>query len=187
MIVVDSLSFAYGDKQLFDGLSLSFGGVSCITGLSGCGKTTLLRLLAGLEKPQSGTIAGVADRVSFMFQEDRLLPWSSARENVAAALSADEADNAESWLKKVELEDCLSSYPGNMSGGQTRRVALARALAYRGGVLILDEPFKGFDPELTRRMAGLILSQNVPVIASVHSLEEIGLLGGDIIRLGEAT
>jgi ABC-type nitrate/sulfonate/bicarbonate transport system ATPase subunit len=185
VIEVSNLCFSYGDKSVFDGLSLQFGDVTCVTGPSGCGKTTLLKLLAGLLKPQGGTITGMPGRISFMFQEDRLLPWCTARENVAAVLPPDEADKADGWLKRVELEEYMSGYPANLSGGQRRRVALARALAYGGGVLILDEPYKGFDPELTRRMTALILSQNMPVVASVHSTEEMGLLGGEIIRLAD--
>ncbi len=184
MIEVSHLRFSYGDKNIFDGLSLRFGDVTCVTGPSGCGKTTLLKLLAGLMKPLGGKIVGMPSRISFMFQEDRLLPWCTARENVASVLPPDGAEKADAWLKRVELEAYASAYPGNLSGGQRRRVALARALAYGGGVLILDEPYKGFDPELTRRMTALILSQNVPVIASVHSPEEMGLLGGDVVRLG---
>ena len=183
MIEINALRFVYGEKQIFDGLSLSLGETTCITGPSGCGKTTLLKLLAGLEKPQSGTITGVPRRVSFMFQEDRLLPWCTARENVAAVLPPHRADKAGFWLRQVELMDQPDSYPANMSGGQRRRVALARALAFDGGLLILDEPFKGFDPDLTRRMAALIRSLNTPVIASVHAPDEMEQIGGDIIRL----
>lgn len=188
MITIDSLRFAYGGKQVFDGLSLSLGRITCITGPSGCGKTTLLRLIAGLVKPQGGTITGVPNRVSMVFQEDRLLPWRTALENIADVLMPDEADAAMGWLRLVELSDLRDSYPDSMSGGQKRRIALARALAYcgkgtGGGLLILDEPFKGFDPELTYRMAALILAQNIPIIAALHAPEEIERLGGDIIRL----
>lgn len=184
MIMIDSLRFSYGADMLFDGLSVTLGRITCITGPSGCGKTALLRLLAGLEKPQSGTITGVPDRAAVMFQEDRLLPWCSALRNIAAVLPVEHADKAEFWLKKVELEAVAASLPENLSGGQIRRVALARTLAFGGGILLLDEPFKGFDPELTRRMVALILAQNIPVIASVHSPEEIDLFGGEIINLG---
>ena len=184
MIEINKLSFAYSGKQIFDGLSLSLGEYACITGPSGCGKTTLLRLIAGLEKPQGGTITGVPDRVSFMFQEDRLLPWGTARENVASVLPTDETDKVDYWLEQVELKEHGMSYPANMSGGQKRRVALARALAYGGGLLLLDEPFKGFDAKLAKRMADLIRSTNMPVIASVHSSQEMGFLGGEIIKLG---
>ncbi len=189
MITVESLRFAYGEKQIFDGLSLSLGRITCITGASGCGKTTLLRLLAGLVKPQGGAITGVPGRVSMVFQEDRLLPWRTALENIADVLMPDEAVKAEDWLRLVELSGLRDSYPDGMSGGQKRRIALARALAYGsespagGSLLVLDEPFKGFDPELTDRMASLILAQNIPIIAALHAPEEIERLGGDIVRL----
>jgi ABC-type nitrate/sulfonate/bicarbonate transport system ATPase subunit len=189
MIIIDSLRFAYGDKQIFNGLSLSLGSYTCITGPSGCGKTTLLRLIAGLIKPHGGTITGVPSRVSMVYQEDRLLPWRTALENITAVLMPDKADKAEDWLRLVELSDLRDSYPDSLSGGQKRRIALARALAYsgespaEGTLLILDEPFKGFDPELTSRMAALLLAQNTPIIAALHAPEEIERLGGDIVRL----
>ena len=189
MINIDSLRFAYSGKQIFDGLSLSLGRITCITGPSGCGKTTLLRLLAGLVKPQSGTITGVPGRVAMVFQEDRLLPWRTVLENITAVLPPAEAYKAEAWLRLVELHDLRDSYPDSISGGQKRRIALARALAYcsiippGGSLLILDEPFKGFDPALTNRMSALILAQNIPIVAALHAPEEIERLGGDIIRL----
>ena len=193
MIRIQELYFGYGGKSIFDGFTRDLGPVTCITGPSGCGKTTLLRLIAGFEKPDSGTIAGVPERVSVLFQEDRLLPWHSARRNVEAVLAPDNSGAAAEWLQKTELGDFLDSSPNSLSGGQRRRVALARALAYAGetpageapgALLILDEPFKGLDPALTGRMTALILSQNIPVIAAVHSPEEIALFGGDVIKLG---
>jgi ABC-type nitrate/sulfonate/bicarbonate transport system ATPase subunit len=184
MICIDGLRFSYGDKLIVDGFTASLGPVTVIAGPSGCGKTTLLRLIAGLEKPQGGTVTGVPDRIAVLFQEDRLLPWLTARQNVAAVLQGGTESAAADWLNRVELGGELDSYPDNLSGGQKRRVALARALAYGGGLLILDEPFKGFDPALTERMAALILSQQVPVIAALHAPEEMALLGGEVISLG---
>jgi ABC-type nitrate/sulfonate/bicarbonate transport system ATPase subunit len=192
MIRIENLVFAYNEKndgktvarrRIFDGFSAALSSVTCITGPSGCGKTTLLRLIAGLEKPQEGVITGVPERVSVMFQEDRLLPWLSARRNIEAVLPPERSGEAAQWLRRVELDDCLDSLPESLSGGQKRRVALARALAFGGGLLILDEPFKGFDPALTERMAALIKSRNVQVIAAVHAPEEMSLLGGEVIRL----
>jgi ABC-type nitrate/sulfonate/bicarbonate transport system ATPase subunit len=189
MISIESLSFTYGGKLIFDRLNLSLGYKTCITGPSGCGKTTLLRLIAGLLKPRSGAIKGVPSRVSMVFQEDRLLPWRTALENIAAVLPPEAEKKAEEWLGLVELDGLGGNYPDSMSGGQKRRVALARALAFGaelppgGRLLILDEPFKGFDPELTERMTALILSQDIPIVAALHAPEEIELLGGDLIRL----
>lgn len=183
MIEINGISFSYGEKKIFEALRLSISAPACIAGPSGCGKTTLLRLIAGMEKPLSGTITGVPGRVAFMFQEDRLLPWATAKENIAYALQRGRRDEALSWLDAVELGEMADSLPEAMSGGQMRRVSLARALAFGGELLILDEPFKGFDPELTVRMASLIHTVNIPVIASIHSPEEMEILGGDIIRI----
>jgi ABC-type nitrate/sulfonate/bicarbonate transport system ATPase subunit len=183
MIELRELRFAYGDKTIFDGLTLTLGEKTCITGPSGCGKSTLLRLIAGMARAQGGMITGVPVPVSFMFQEDRLLPWSTAYENVAAVLPRERQHEAADWLEKVELNDGRGSYPDGMSGGQNRRIALARALAFGGKLLILDEPFKGLDMELTKRMISLIHAQNVAVIAAIHSQEEIATFGGTLIKL----
>lgn len=184
MMQIENLRFSYGNKEIFNGFNHTFESVTCITGPSGCGKTTLLRLIAGLEKPRGGRIVGAPARPAMLFQEDRLLPWLTARQNVAAVLPGTERGSAADWLAKTELADFMDALPENLSGGQKRRVALARALCYGGDLLILDEPFKGFDPALTKRMAALIRAQEIPVVAAVHSPEEMALLGGDVLRLG---
>lgn len=186
MIEVNNLSFAYGDKQIFRDYSLRIpDGTTCLSGCSGCGKTTLLYLIAGLLSPHKGKITGVPERVAFMFQEDRLLPWFSAEQNVAAVLPKDRKDEARGYLRGVELENEADSMPHNLSGGQKRRVALARTLAFEGNLIILDEPFKGLDNALIARLVPIILSQNVPVIAATHSPEEMKLLGGHVIEIKE--
>ncbi|MBO4406116.1 MAG: ATP-binding cassette domain-containing protein [Clostridia bacterium] len=185
MIAISSLSFSYGKAPIFRDLSLELPDpVAVLMGPSGCGKTTLLYLIAGLLKPDAGEIAGVAPPVSFLFQDDRLLPWFSARDNVAAVLPKEKKTAADEWLRRVELpEESFSSLPGHLSGGQRRRVALARALAYGDGLLILDEPFKGLDAELAERMIGLVLGTGRPLLVSTHSAEEARLLGGRILTL----
>lgn len=185
MITISSLSFSYGKIPVFRDFSLEIPGPAAVLmGPSGCGKTTLLRLVAGLLKPDAGEIRGAEGPVSFLFQEDRLLPWASAEENVEAVLPKERRGEAREWLRKVELpEEGFSSLPGNLSGGQQRRVALARALAYGEGLLILDEPFRGLDAELTGRMIGLILESGRPLLASTHSPEAARLLGGPVVTL----
>ncbi len=183
MIHIDGLRFDYDGTRVIDDLTATLGRRTCVTGPSGVGKTTLLRLLAGLEKPSAGTITGVPARVAVLFQEDRLLSWCSARQNVAAVLPPTRGGEADEWLRQVELGEQMDSLPDKLSGGQKRRVALARALAFGGGLLILDEPFKGLDPALTERMAALITAQDTAIVASVHAADEIMLLGGEIIKL----
>ena len=138
-------------------LTLPASGSVCITGPSGCGKTSLLLLLAGLAQPVSGAVRGLAQRrVSMLFQEDRLLPWLTAAENVALVLPSGRAEEAAPWLELVELQEEAKQLPRELSGGMRRRTALARALAYEGDILLLDEPTNGLDNELARRVMGRI-------------------------------
>jgi ABC-type nitrate/sulfonate/bicarbonate transport system ATPase subunit len=184
VIKVTDLRFSYGEKRIFDGLSLELpDGVCCMEGASGRGKTTLLRLIAGLEKPSGGTISGVPEKIAFMFQEDRLLPWLSAEANIAAVLPKSRAEEVKKWLCAVELENEAAALPENLSGGQRRRVALARALAFGGDLLILDEPFEGLDPALTERMTALVRGVAADVLVTSHSAFQTALWGGTRIVL----
>lgn len=154
MLTFDKVSFAYGDTPLLQDVSfvLPKTGTLCFTGPSGCGKTTLLRLIAGLEKPKSGIIRRPDNlKIAMVFQENRLLPWLTVWENVAAV--CDDADTVREVLQAVALTDACRQYPHELSGGMQRRVALARAMAYGGDILILDEPFTGLDAELYRSIA----------------------------------
>ncbi|ODU56136.1 MAG: hypothetical protein ABT01_04555 [Clostridium sp. SCN 57-10] len=183
-MIVQQVSVTFGDKRVLSSFSADFShGITCLRGASGGGKTTLLRVLAGLQKPDNGTVLQPFCRPAFMFQEDRLFPWLTAAQNVSAVLSAPNLREAAKWLAAVELNGEEDSYPGQLSGGMQRRVALARTLAYQGDALLLDEPFKGLDPPLVRRLIPLVTRQTVPVIIATHSDEEIALLGGRVIDL----
>lgn len=186
MIKIRDLTFSYGERKIFDNFSADFSdGITCIRGESGKGKTTLLRIISGLENNYSGEVSGVPERVSLMFQEDRLLPWMSAKENIALVDDGKCKLSPTRALELTELSDYAHKRPNSLSGGQQRRVSLARAVMYSPELLLLDEPFKGFDPELTARMANLIKSLNIPVIAIVHSDADAALLGGDTINLSD--
>ncbi len=155
--------------------TLPLEGVTVIRGSSGVGKTTLFRLLLGLELPDAGEILGIRGlKPAVVFQEDRLLPWASALENVA--LVSDQI-TAETTLSKLGLEDSLCLLPRELSGGMQRRVAIARALAYHGDVLFLDEPFTGLDEENKRIAAAAVLEQRIPVFVITHEDNEAELFG----------
>ena len=179
MIAVHGLRFGYGETRVFDGLELTIPENAILTAPSGSGKTTLLRLIAGLLTPEAGEITGVPERVSFLFQEDRLLPWASALKNVELVCPR---ARALEMLTALGLEEKADKRPPRLSGGERRRVALARALCADGSLLLLDEPFKGMDPALICRAAELIRARGIPYLAALHAPEEAAVLGGQLVR-----
>lgn len=151
----------YGSEKVLDGFNINFPekGTVCLFGPSGCGKTTLLNCIAGLEKLDSGMVSGRGGlKFSCVFQEDRLLPWLSARENIAAVFHDRKTGlcHADEWLGKVGLGGEEAKRPCELSGGMCRRVAIARALAFGGDVFLLDEPFQRLDSKTRSRMIGLV-------------------------------
>ncbi|MBR5524437.1 MAG: ATP-binding cassette domain-containing protein [Clostridia bacterium] len=208
MIRLDRVTFSYGDTPVLRDVTwqLPGAGVSCLWGPSGCGKTTILRLLAGLEQPDSGYIikqpstavlpdnssipAVTTDwrpkRVAMVFQEDRLLPWLTALQNVTV-VGAGEAAARNMLLALGLTEEELASLPTNLSGGQQRRVALARALAADSDLLLLDEPFNGLDEETWRTAVPLIgeYATHRPVVLVTHVREQALALDARMVPLTE--
>lgn len=179
---VQDLCVRYGEKTVLDHFSASFdSGITLLTGPSGFGKTTLLRTIAGLIVPEHGTITGRPDKISFMFQEDRLFPWLNALQNIL--IVCDDEEKARYYLKAVELEKEAQTMPDALSGGMRRRISFARALAYNADLLLLDEPFKGMDLPLVERLAPLVQELKIPVILSTHSPEEQAIIGGKILEM----
>ena len=158
------LTKAYGDNLVLDNFTHAFpeGRVSCVLGRSGCGKTTLLRLIAGLETPDAGRVTGVpGDGLSMVFQEDRLPPQLSAAGCLRCVLrkSADREARIAEALGALGIDPASDQPVREFSGGMRRRVALARALVVPAKLVLLDEPFKGLDADtraaavtFTRRM-----------------------------------
>ncbi len=174
----------YGEKAVFSHFThtLSFSGVTALMGASGVGKTTFLRVLCGLEKPQSGTVEGFPARFTYLFQENRLLPWLDTLQNVA--LASDEAA-AKGALEAVGLGAELRAKPAALSGGMRRRAALARALAHSSEFLLLDEPFAGLDENLRASLLPLLKTeaQRRPVLFVTHDLREAQSLGAAVLEL----
>jgi ABC-type nitrate/sulfonate/bicarbonate transport system ATPase subunit len=183
MIGFKNVSKAYGEKKVIHNLNLTLPerGAVAVTGPSGCGKTTLLRLLAGLGRPDSGEVlVPRAAKISMVFQEDRLLPSLDARGNVLAVLpdSPESPALADACLGRCGLSGIAGEPISALSGGMKRRVAIARAMAYGGEILLMDEPFKGLDAETKARVEGFVFGdQNRLIVFVTHLEDEIGLAG----------
>lgn len=181
-IELSHIEYFYGTKHIFEDFSYTFPdtGVVCLFGPSGCGKTTLLKILCGLRKPQKGQLAGLPQKPAVVFQEDRLLPWYTAEENVEFV-----GKNALQWLQFVGLEKEAKLYPKELSGGMQRRVALARAFSMEYDTLLLDEPFTGLDEESIKKIAEHIreVSKNTLVVLVTHKKEEADLLQAQMLYL----
>ena len=152
-------------------------GVVRVTGVSGAGKTTFLRTLGGLLHPAAGSVRGLENRkTGFVFQEDRLLPWKTALENVSLV---SDADTAAFYLDLFGLHEAKRMLPKELSGGMNRRTALARGLAYTKEVLLLDEPLNGLDDENKRIVADVVLKRAKLVVYVTHIAEDAALLPAD--------
>ena len=184
VIRFEHVNMAFGEKTIFSGLSLAFfsPGQYAILGPSGRGKTTLLRLIAGLDRPLGGAVTLPKDaRISFCFQEDRLLPWRTILENIE--LVCGNRETAQQWLDRVGLGSEADSYPASLSGGMKRRASLARALAYDADILLMDEPFRALDDATHAQMLSLVreAAKNKLLILVTH--DEADTDGMQIIRL----
>lgn len=178
MIEIRDLTVRFADQTVFENRSFTLPdtGVVLLRGASGIGKTTLLRVLAGLQKPQSGKITGLMGRrISFAFQEPRLLEHMRAVDNVALV---SDRHTAETLLKMLNLGEVLQKKASELSGGQKQRVSLARAFAFSNDVVLLDEPFAGLDEQNKLRAAELIRTAGLAVVVT-HDASDADLLHAD--------
>ena len=172
-----------GTLHVIDGLTLALrnGEVGALVGPSGCGKTTLLRIIAGLDRDFDGSVA-LPDhgKLGMVFQEPRLLPWRTLEENVRLAAPAATGAALDTLFRALGLDAHRHLYPGELSLGLARRVALARAFAVEPDLLLLDEPFVSLDDALAVRLrdelAELVNRRPVTTLLVTHNVEEaIGL------------
>lgn len=186
----------FGDRKVLEDFSLEVrpGSVTCLFGPSGCGKTTILNLLAGLIPPTAGTVAGYQDlRISYIFQEVRILPWKTVLENVLFPLSGlmpdqEALEHARTFIRMVGLEKEENRYPSQLSGGMKQRVSIARAFAYPSGAILMDEAFQNLDRKLKfsilESFKTIWSKDRRTVVFVTHDEEEAFSLGGEVIFLG---
>ena len=192
MVQIENLKKSYSKKLVFDIPSFSLErGFTCIMGASGCGKTTLGRIICGLEKADSGKVSGINGAPLILFQESRLLPSVSAYGNITAVCRTDEgkALGKELLLQRLSFtEEDLKKRPSELSGGMQRRVAIVRAIVFaienEGNTAVLDEPFSGLD-ETTRAAASSVIKDYLghrAVLVITHDGDECALLNGRTVE-----
>lgn len=196
MLRVFDLALGYGVEPVVEGVSLevSAGQFVSLVGPSGSGKTSILRAINNLLTPRSGQIKlnDTRQSLGFLFQDDALLPWRTARENVALGLRIRRMSKnaalveADDWLARLGLEGFGSRYPHELSGGQRKRVAIAQILALKPKLLLMDEPFASLDAIVRTRITQELLTwverEHLSVLLVTHDLEE-ALTVSDIVYL----
>lgn len=195
-LTITALEKFYGQKKVLRDIDLEIEDEEFIAlvGQSGGGKSTLLRMIAGLEQPSAGTIEFKDQQpvIRFMFQDDRILPWMSVIENLSfKSKNQDDQAKAAEMLELVELGDFADYYPSQLSGGQRQRVALARALMAKPQLLLLDEPLGALDALTRRNMQELIMKvcrdQHLAAILVTHDVEEAAKMADRVIVMRNGT
>ncbi|WP_133013917.1 ABC transporter ATP-binding protein [Clostridium cuniculi] len=178
--------------KVLDGINLNIPSnkITVILGRSGCGKTTLLRLVAGIEKFEQGDIQGAnLKRKAYVFQEDRLMPWLDVKKNITFGIKNKDVDNKkiDEIIQTVGLESFCSAYPSQLSGGMKQRVSIARAFAYNPDFIMMDEPFSALDFFTRKQMQEELLRIHKKTLCSIlfvtHSIDEALILGDKIVIL----
>ncbi|RAY11689.1 ABC transporter ATP-binding protein [Actinomadura craniellae] len=205
MLEIENLTHAYGSGPLIVGgidLRVEAGELVSIVGPSGCGKSTLLRCIAGLQRPSGGLVTKdgkvveqVPDDLAVVFQDysRSLFPWLSVRDNVALPLRrrglkrAARHEAADQALESVGLAEAGSKYPWQLSGGMQQRASIARALAYRPTLLIMDEPFGSVDAQTREDLEDLLLSVRgnggMTILLVTHDIDESVYVGDRVVVL----
>ncbi|HBQ1918232.1 TPA: aliphatic sulfonates ABC transporter ATP-binding protein [Klebsiella pneumoniae] len=197
-LLLNGVTKRYGDNTILNELDLHIpsGQFVAVVGRSGGGKSTLLRLLAGLEKPNAGELlagatplAAIQDDTRMMFQDARLLPWKTVIDNVGLGLKGVWRDTALQALASVGLESRAQEWPAALSGGQKQRVALARALIHRPRLLLLDEPLGALDALTRLEMQELIVSlwqeHGFTVLLVTHDVSEAVAMADRVLLIEE--
>lgn len=188
MIEVDIVSKRFGQAEVLRdiGFAVGAGEVVALLGPSGIGKSTLLRIVAGIDTDFQGSVRR-PDRLGMVFQEPLLLPWRTVAENLTLTHPDLGGDGTHAALARVGIADKGAAFPAQLSLGQQRRVALSRAIAGKPQALILDEPFASLDADMGAEMlaltARLIAETRIPTVFVTHSEAEARILGTRILRL----
>lgn len=184
MIKLENISFSYGNESIISNLSAEFeeGFIYCIMGLSGVGKTTLMKVISGLTKCAEGSISGTEKmKKTFIFQENRLLPWMSVYDNIKYVTSDEK--KIKQALADTQLLSEKNKLPEELSGGMARRAAIARAAAFDGDIFFIDEPLYGLDVKTSQGILEMIKNtvKDKTAFIITHSPDEAFVLADKLI------
>lgn len=190
--IIENVSKSFSQKILKN-ISLEISGedITVIVGKSGCGKTTFLRILAGLESISEGSIKFLDSlgkekkaKIGMVFQEPRLMPWLTVEKNIRIYEKEERVD-IDKVLSLVSLKDVKNFYPNELSGGMASRIAIARAIGYNPDILLMDEPFAALDyftrNQLQNEIIKIHKETKTGIIFVTHNIDEALLIGGKII------
>ncbi|ADG94451.1 ABC transporter related protein [Arcobacter nitrofigilis DSM 7299] len=189
MLNINILEKKFGKTIILKDINIFIeeGELISIIGPSGCGKTTILNIVSGLDTNYIGSLSGDFSKLSFMFQDDRLLPWLNIKDNLLLVSKTKDIEEIEELLSLIGLNHILNEYPNRLSGGMKRRIALIRAFINRPKIIVLDEPFISLDypTSMALKKDFLIFCKkfNPTVILVTHDLSEAVHLSSRIIFL----
>lgn len=175
VVKFNNINKSYGDSKIYDNFNIDIrkGRINCILGKSGCGKTTLLKVIAADSRFKGN--------ISYVFQEDRLIPWKNIYKNMGFVLESkydrEERDNIiNKYLSMLNISECKKKYPTELSGGMRQRADIGRAFAYPGEILLMDEPFKSLDiktkEDIIDDFKQMTLKEKRTVIIVTHDIDE---------------
>ncbi|MCK9191653.1 MAG: ABC transporter ATP-binding protein [Sphaerochaetaceae bacterium] len=193
MLTIKNLQKTFEEQSLMAIKEISFtvhdNEIVMIIGPSGCGKSTLLNIISNNDEDYSGTVQFDKDRIGYVFQEDRLLPWKTVEQNVRIVNLEGDKDNVDKILNDVDILPFKDYLPKNLSGGMRQRCSIARALYYGSDLLLLDEPFKSLDHLLRNEMLKLVAKinrdTNISILYVTHDIDEALLLADRILVLSK--
>lgn len=188
MLSLKNVTHVYGEHTVLKNMTFAFParGIVALMGASGIGKTTLLRLICGLETPTVGEVENTYRKTAVSFQEPRLIPNLTCLRNLTFVMENERAyDTARILLNSLELRDYENEHPSSLSGGMQQRLSLARALSVGADLLLLDEPFSALDAALKSRVISLVKAANPNGLTLVitHDKAEAEALGATVILL----
>lgn len=183
-----NINKSYGDSKIYDNFDINIkkGRVNCILGKSGCGKTTLLKIISGDSRFKG--------RISYVFQEDRLIPWKNIYKNLEFVLESKYSREEREiiinkYLSMLNISECKNKYPSELSGGMRQRADIGRAFAYPGEILLMDEPFKSLDiktkEDIMNDFKQMTTKEKRTVILVTHDIEEALKVSDYIFVLGK--